>query len=441
MTRQRTSVAPIWRRSAFLSLAVLILLPPFVFVPTAFEAFRTPKLLLSLFLAMVSLLCLSWALRDVERVSFAGLWKLPALRAALPLVALAGLSWFTTEFREVTGRAIVALTIGAASLVGWSVGLSDTERNRALGLLYWSATALSALALLQASGLYRPLAMVGGKETSRMGITSLAGNAGDLAAYLVLPCLLLQGALRGSSGTQRIRNAILLAVLVLTMAVTQTFTALAALLVGSLLFWAASLPLRRTLRSALATLALAAALVLLISPLRQRALGKVHAISSGDWNQVLTYRLDAWRAATWMLGQHPIEGVGHGAYRSHYAEARLALTAEGKDFSGPYRQFTFSNAHNDVLEVAAELGVPGLLALAWATWTLISSWRRRPGEERPLALAALASLALLAMGTFPFETALLIFPWLLFLSGVLRPAPLSVEIPEPQAVRPARRGR
>ena len=190
-----------------------------------------------------------------------------------------------------------------------------------------------------------------------------------------------------------------------------------------------------------AAVVLLAALVLLISPLRQRAIGKVRAVSSGDWNQVLTYRLDAWRAATWMLRQHPLAGVGHGAYRSNYAEARLALTAEGRDFRGLYRQFTFFNAHNDVLEVAAELGLPGLLALVWATWMLISSWRRREAQERPLALAALASLAVLALGTFPFETALVIFPWLLFLSGVLRPVPESVAMPELQPVRPARPGR
>ena len=142
-----------------------------------------------------------------------------------------------------------------------------------------------------------------------------------------------------------------------------------------------------------------------------------------------------------MLGQHPLAGVGHGAYRSHYAEARLALVAQGRDFSGLYRQFTFFNAHNDLLEVAAELGVPGLLALAWAIWTLISSWRRLDAQERPLALAALASLTVLAMGTFPFETALVIFPFLLFLSGVLRPAPESVGAVEPLAARQTRRTR
>ena len=238
---------------------------------------RTSKLA-SLFLALVSLICLSWGLRDVERVSLSSLWRLPALRAVLPLVALAGLSWFTTGFREIAGRAIVALLIGAASLVGWSVGLSDAERNRALGLLFWPATALAALALLQASGLYRPLAMVGGEETSRMGITSLAGNAGDLAAYLVLPCLLLQGALRESSGSRRIRDAVLLAILVVTMAVTQTFTALRPC---SRELDILGLKLLRRTPTALAV-SLPGGSRAADPPLRNRAVGKVHAVSSGD---------------------------------------------------------------------------------------------------------------------------------------------------------------
>jgi O-antigen ligase len=87
-------------------------------------------------------------------------------------------------------------------------------------------------------------------------------------------------------------------------------------------------------------------------------------------------------------------------------------------------QVVFANAHNEVLEAAAEWGVPGLAALAWALWVLFAALRRRDrrAEERALAWAGVAALAVLSLMAFPFRVALVAYPALLFLSGVLRPA-------------------
>lgn len=423
MSRRSSSDRTAAQRLALAALAALVLVPPFVFVPTAAEAFRTPKLLVSSLLAVASLLCLSFAVRRLERIPFGALWRLPAVRATLPLLCLAGLSWFTTEYRIVSAHALVPLLIGTASLVGWSCGLSPEERQRLLAMLPWPAAALALLALLQATGLYRPLGLLGGAEASRLGVMSLAGNPGDLGAYLVLPCLLLQTHFILHAGARRWRSAALLALCVMALAATQTFTAIAALLAGSLLLWMSRLPRRRALLAAGGLLTLAAMLVLGVPQLRQRASSKATDLAQGNWNEVLSYRLDGWRAATWMLRHHPLTGVGHGAFRSQFAAARLDLADQGADFGGRYRPSSFANAHNDLLEVAAELGAPGLLAIAWASWVGFASWRRLEADERPLALAGAASLAVLAVGGFPFETALVIFPWLLFLSGILRPQP------------------
>lgn len=408
---------------ALAALAALVLLPPFLIVPTATEAFRTPKLLLSSLLTLISLLGLAFAVRRCDRISAATLWRLPALRATLPLVSLAGLSWFTTEYPTVAAYALAPLAIGAAGLVGWSCGLEPEERRRVLDWLMWPATGLSILALLQATGLYRPLGLIGGGEASRLGVMSLAGNAGDLGGYLVLPCLLLQAQLPTDLGTRRWRNLACLGICLMALLATQTLTAMVALAAGSLLLWGARLPRRRGWPVAGGVLGLTVVLVLAVPALRQRTLGKAAELARGNWNEVLTYRLDGWRAALWMLEHHPLTGVGHGAFRSQFAAARLDLADQGVDWSGRYRPTSFTNAHNDVLEVGAELGVPGLLALAWAAWIALAGWRRLAANERALALAGVASLAVLALAGFPFETALVIFPWLLFLSGILRPEP------------------
>src|SRR3712207_7132617 len=43
----------------------------------------------------------------------------------------------------------------------------------------------------------------------------------------------------------------------------------------------------------------------------------------------LTGRLDGWRAALWMVREHPWTGVGHGAYRPEYVPAMNHLLDRG----------------------------------------------------------------------------------------------------------------
>jgi O-antigen ligase len=88
-----------------------------------------------------------------------------------------------------------------------------------------------------------------------------------------------------------------------------------------------------------------------------------------------------------------------------------------------YRDQTlgFGNAHNEYLEVGAEWGIPGLLALPWGLLVLIQALRKTGGGgERALAWAGTAALATLSLGDFPFQIALVAYPALLFLSWVLR---------------------
>jgi tetratricopeptide (TPR) repeat protein len=153
-------------------------------------------------------------------------------------------------------------------------------------------------------------------------------------------------------------------------------------------------------------------------------------VARGDLNQALTGRLDGWRTAVWMAGRHPVAGVGPGGYAAEFSDAKLALLDDGVAFYPGHLQATFANAHNEVLEVAAELGLPGLAALAWGLWLLLAAARRigrddgRPAAERrreaALAWGGLTTLAVLSLGHFPFRLALTAFPALLLLAWMLR---------------------
>lgn len=425
---------------------LLVLVPPFLFAAMVKESFRQPKLLASEWFALASLAALAWGLRRVEEVRLADVWRLPAVRIVLPILMIATAGLATTAHPVHVREALADLWIGAAALVGWSAALSRPRLARLLEGLLWPAAILALIGIVQFHGLWQPLALAGIAPGTRLAITSLAGNPGDLGAYLVLPVLLAQvGLLRrlrseesGSRpavwGTVLLGGALVLCLYALLL--TQTLAAVAAVAVGSLVLWATLMPRRRILIALGAGAAVAVLLVAAVPPLRQRVAEKARQAAAGDWNGVLTGRLDGWRAAVWMLGEHPLTGVGQGAYRPEFVPAKLALMDRGVPF---YRNLTvgFGNAHNEFLEVGAEWGIPGLLALTWGLWVLFGALSRNPSGqnrgnegERALAWAGAAALATLCLADFPFQIALVAYPALLFLSWVLRTETTSQEAEE-----------
>ncbi|MFL6261984.1 MAG: O-antigen ligase family protein [Thermoanaerobaculia bacterium] len=435
MKSPRSNAAPPRKAPGDLRLGIfflwlLVLVPPLIWAPVAKESFRQPKLLAAEWLALASLACLAWGLRRVERVGPADLWRLPAARIVLPVLGVATLGLAFTRHPLHAREALIDLWTGAAALVGWSAALSSERLARLLRGLLWPAFLLALIGIGQFHGVWQPLRLAHLEEGSRLAITSLAGNPGDLAAFLVLPCLVAQDLLRRCAGggwrsPAGLGAVLALAVSVYALLLTQTLAAVAALLAGSLLLWGTRMP-RRRVALLLAGGAVAAALLAAgVAPLRERVVFKWQEMARGNWNSVLTGRFDGWRAAVWMFERHPLAGVGQGAYQAEFAPAKLALIDRGAIFfPGLTQGSAFDNAHNEVLEAAAEWGLPGLLALGWGLWVLLRALRRGAGtpEDQALAWAGTAALAVLSLVDFPFRVALVGFPALLFLSWVLRRA-------------------
>ena len=395
------------------------LLPALVVTARAQESFRLPKQILSEMLVVVSLLLLSIRLRHVERVDFRVLLRHPAILALLPLLLVATFTLATSDHPDHVNRGIFSLWIGAVALWGWSLGLRRDEFPRVLRALTLPALALSLIAWAQYFEWFEVFQFQD-ELKERISLTSLAGGAFDLSAYLVLPCLLAQVAwLHGPAGWRIAwgATAILLAA---TVALTQTLSAAVALVVGSILLWRRRLSPRRWAMAFGIVVAVALVAGLAIEPLRDRVAKKVDNVAEGDINQLLTGRLDAWRGAWWMLTQNPWTGVGQGAYRAEYGEARLALHQEGVRFYRRQHQPYFVNAHNEPLEVAAETGIPGTLALLFGLAVLARSLRRGNWNEEEASLfpAVLAVIGILALTNFPFRVALVGYPMILFVSWV-----------------------
>ncbi|MFL6290294.1 MAG: O-antigen ligase family protein [Thermoanaerobaculia bacterium] len=396
----------------------LLIVSPFLIVAGK-ESFRLPKLLVGEWLGLASVLCLAWNLRAA---GLRNAWRLPAVRAVVPALLVATVGIWTTAHPLQVREALFDLWIGAACLVGWSAGLERERLERLLRGLIWPAAALALVGILQFHHLWEPLRLAGIQYDPRLGITSFAGNPGDLSSYLVLPSLV---AIRTLFQPRRGRwlTGVALALCVYGLALTQTLASLAAVIAGAVVLALLELPRRKVLAGLAAAAVVAAVLVLAVAPLRVRVAGKLRGLAQGDLNEVLTGRLDGWRAALWMMGEHPLAGVGHGAYLPEYMPAKLALLDRGVEFLPGQRTPVFSNAHNEFLEAGAEWGIPGLLALAWGLWVVFCAARARGQNDRALAWSGLAALAVLSLAYFPLRVALVAFPALLFLAWVLRPEP------------------
>jgi O-antigen ligase len=404
----------------------LVVLAPLVVLPQAKDSFQLPKLMLCELLGLASLAALAWPRRAPEErtpvtiAAAVALLRQPVLAALLPLTLWASASLAWTAHPEHTRRALTDLWIGSACVVGWALAARRLRLERYLAALMVPASVLAALAVLQFHGLYRPFGF-GGEGAARLEITSLAGNVGVLGSFLVLPLLWAQHRLRrGWRGRRVWLWGATAALCLYALAISQTLTAIVALVAGCAVYWLLTLPRRLLWRAAGAITLLTVLLTLAAPPLRQRAVQVAKAAKTGQWNRLLSYRLDGWLSAIEMARRHPLTGVGHGAYAAEFAPARLALVERGRPVNRTNPFAHFGNAHNDYLEVAAELGLPGLAALAWGVWILLRRLRVLPHAERALAGASAAALASLALAYFPFESALLGYQAALWLAWILR---------------------
>lgn len=404
--------------------AVMILLVAVAAWPTAQEAFRLPKLLVFSLLGPLALAALA-ARRARHRFDLRSVIGAPAAKIALPfaVLCLAGLA--TSSHPAHVRETLPAVLLGLAILWGFSVGFRPEELEWSFRHLALPTVVLTGIALAQALDWFQPFRFLESHLGGRLDITSLAGNPGDLACFLLLPSLTAQWFAWQAWRDGQKRSAVAWTTMALVaiggVAITQTISVVVGLIGGSWLLWLCLLPPRRVLLASAIALATLLGTVATVTPLRVRVAAKLADIASGDLNAVLTGRLDGWRAARLMLVEQPLTGVGLGAFGPAYSPARLALTADGVPFYERHVRASFSSAHSEPLQVAAELGWPGLAVLAWALWVVFAAVRtvaRRDRGDGSLAIAGTVALALLSLTWFPFEVALSAVPALLLLAWI-----------------------
>ncbi|MBC8170703.1 MAG: O-antigen ligase family protein, partial [Anaerolineae bacterium] len=102
----------------------------------------------------------------------------------------------------------------------------------------------------------------------------------------------------------------------------------------------------------------------------------------------LNSRIYIWQSAVEMISDYPLTGVGMNKYR--LTPVRIRYPVEG------YANRILPHAHNEWLQIGADLGIPGMLLLAgWhllALYMSVRVWQRGDAYARMVAVSLLAGL-------------------------------------------------
>lgn len=345
-----------------------------------------------LLIAASGLLWVVWALRTPPgRLSGISLWILAILAIAL----------LATGFSPVPTAALK----GLAKLISYLGVYALLRQLLAHNPLWWDRTVAALLA--------------GGLATSVLGIRQLYGNTAELARWAD-PNSVADGTIRiyGTLENPNLFAGFLLPILPLAaIALLRWQTPLRRLFAASALglglvalvlsysrgAWmgmVASLgllvlllalrqtrtwpPLWRRLFPVLLLVGGTVVLVLLVSqvePLRVRVLSLV----AGREDSSNNFRINVWMAALKMIQERPWLGIGPG---------NTAFNLIYPLFQQP--KFNALSAYSIPLEVTVEAGIPGLLVLLGLVATAVRTGLRLGKGDGPLALPALASLAIIA---------------------------------------------
>jgi O-antigen ligase len=381
---------------------VLLLVVPLVWTTGVGDPFRTPQRELALatlaVLAAAGLAVpgLRRRLADGWSLAWAGVLAagvVAALASAKPGLALAGLV-------PLLFAAFAWLTLRQ---------LDDDHRRRLRSCVVLAAAIQTGLAALFAQPGWRPAGfqLLDGL-TGRFAWIGTLGNPGIVGVYLVLPSLLAAG-LAFEKGSRAARWWAAGAIAVTGIIATRTITAAAALVLGlAVLFWC-RLPRRRRV-PALTALVAAAVVVAVVSPMRGRIVETTQLVQRGGWRWLASGRGAIVEAGVLMIAAHPWTGVGPGRFEAYsFTVGREDDLADRARVLGLITGF--GEAHNDVLQFAAEHGAIGV-ALALAG--LVLAWRRRPPGSGvlPAPGSLLAAATLLALTQFPLHHAATATQWL-----------------------------
>lgn len=374
--------------------------------PFADAAFDAPKRLMALLAAAAAVVSLIFQPTNTAPRR----WSRPALTivslAALAALGLLVASWQADDASASTWSSLRVAALFALYLLFGAAPALNGEHGSGLLRVATLAVAVNALmSLLQAAGVAFPLpiAQLGG----RFPTGALLGNEG----YVALACALVAAAmlpmLLFKEGSRwRLSAGVIFVLCVAAIVVNRQLTSMIALGVAAVVVIAVRLRRQRWvwLGAGLLACVLAAALV---PTLRDASWARL-PISLQTYQERSTYRLGGWVAAIEMVRTRPLLGHGPGSYaiaaQAYRQQAELRLRVL---LTPPPSANAFVFAHQDYLQLAAEAGVPTLVAVLAALLALINGLLRMTRKavhlEATMLLGMISAGAIAALAWFPLQ--------------------------------------
>lgn len=399
-------------RSWLIRLAALLgFLIEVIFVQMAFSPFRTPKMLLAF--SGITVLCASAVILSLIRGHLRSPFgKLPLILLALPVIQALSALWAPSPLLSLRNATLTATWIFGA------LTLSTAKDEDRRFVLYWTLAGcvVSGLVLIAQVAHVDAFMLSTYSSGNRLGLAGLAGNPTDYAisALLLLPFLLPQI----EKTPRKLSVWVLPAFLLLASLMSQNLTAfLSVACLGTIYLF--KLGSRRTFFGVL-LIVLALIAALLVSPPAQRFRRQLGNLEEGNWYALLSGREDGWTAGLKMIREAPVSGIGAGQFSREFYPARLSYLKRVDHTGGRGELAThFEWAHNDLLQLEAELGIMGLLWFICFGWTLIRETER---HRRLLLSFSVICLPFLLLH-YPTHIALGLLPMLLLLAELLQDSP------------------
>lgn len=364
------------------TVAAALFLIPLLMDPLSKDPFRVPKELLFRFFSIVvaALLAVHWTGRK-HAGSGGKFASRPLLIVSIAIAGWTLVTVMTSTNLRLSVDSLVTVLCSIAFFFGARVAVKRHPSMRSLVVVLAAAIINALLAMSQAFGWWQPFVFPKEYE-GRLSTTALLGNPNDVAMYLLAPSLASIVAANSSKGVRRLAYLMIAAVLLLGLFACGTRSVLMAWTLGvlaSAMAW----------RGRRAVVWIAVGIVLagaLSAPLLRHRLYDPIALglSYGRYDVLFSERLPAFLAAIEMTRDHPLTGVGPGAYKWNYFQYRIRIAEKYSDRWTIGHPAIFKETHNDHLQILSETGFPGY-ALFAATIVVLVLRPRKTESATPAA--------------------------------------------------------
>jgi O-antigen ligase/Tfp pilus assembly protein PilF len=364
----------IWTKAIEITVIALIILVPIVFYPYILNIFHPVKELTTTLLVVIGMMFWGFKIINEEKIQFI---STPLNLPVLGFMAICALSLFWSDSPFISLKEL-PLFLSGPLLYFIVVNNVHNEKqiNRIISAILIIGGLFGIYGILQYNGIDF-LFWVGNVERGK--VFGLFGNAGYFAEYLILP-LPIAVSLFLVSKNKIIKSLLLIGILTMASAIALTFSRTPYLsLVISFIFMLLLFVISRGKRLfkenkkiiivILTTIVLIVSLFVIPTSLNEKGtvLSKIKervSISQLGSEFFTGRRVAIWKYTIPMIKDYPLLGSGIGTYKYNTLKYQAIFFDRGENRS-LYPHGFADKAHNEYLQLWAELGIIGLGIFLW----------------------------------------------------------------------------